>query len=74
MAYSFTQGTLSHLIELHQVACLNQSKNHTARNIFEDSDQFLESDCDEQLLIYIPFQQPVKLQSLTISSPDVGKN
>eukprot|EP01097_Dermamoeba_algensis_P003223 TRINITY_DN228_c0_g1_i1.p1 TRINITY_DN228_c0_g1~~TRINITY_DN228_c0_g1_i1.p1 ORF type:complete len:190 (+),score=37.13 TRINITY_DN228_c0_g1_i1:96-665(+) len=70
--FKAADGTLNPLIELHQVACLNQSKNNTVKNLFDNSDSFLESDCDEQLLIYIPFQQPVKIQGISVSAPDAG--
>lgn len=35
----------------------------------EDNGLYLESDADEQLLLYIPFNQVVKLHSLIIRGP-----
>lgn len=36
----------------------------------EDDSLTLESDADEQLLIYIPFTQVVKLHSMVIKGPE----
>jgi hypothetical protein len=53
---------------------LNQQEEHNVKNIFKDDDSFLESDVDEQLIISVPFNQPVKLHSLKFKVPDIGKN
>lgn len=53
---------LTSTVNLQQVECLNQSDQHTVRSIFtKGSDQYLESDCDEQLMISVQFHQPVKV-------------
>ncbi|KAI8852673.1 galactose-binding domain-like protein [Chytridium lagenaria] len=52
-----------------QVECLNQSDKHTVKSIFSKDNNYLESDCDEQLIIDIPFQQGVKLHSIRIVAP-----
>ncbi len=52
-----------------QLECLNQNDSRTVQNVFKNGDGYLESDCDEQLIINIPFNQAVKLHSLTIKAP-----
>ncbi|KAJ3106151.1 Thioredoxin-like protein 1 [Phlyctochytrium planicorne] len=42
---------LSSFITRNQVDCLNQSDKHTVKSIFTKDEQYLESDCDEQLII-----------------------
>eukprot|EP00163_Fabomonas_tropica_P002910 TRINITY_DN1236_c0_g1_i1.p2 TRINITY_DN1236_c0_g1~~TRINITY_DN1236_c0_g1_i1.p2 ORF type:complete len:143 (-),score=35.44 TRINITY_DN1236_c0_g1_i1:934-1362(-) len=37
-----------------------------------DSDVLLKSDCDEQLLLYIPFNEAVKLKDIRIKAPADG--
>ncbi|XVF06293.1 hypothetical protein REPUB_Repub06bG0034800 [Reevesia pubescens] len=61
------------------VECLNQSSSHSISNALkqgyrEDEGLNLESDADEQLLIYIPFAQVIKLHSIVImGSEEDGK-
>lgn len=52
--------------------CLNQSSDHTLANLLEDGDGYVESDCDEQLIMRFGFQQNVKLHSLRIKAPSDG--
>ncbi|RKP20337.1 thioredoxin-like protein 1, partial [Rozella allomycis CSF55] len=59
---------IKEFIDVKQVHCLNQDAKHTVHNIFK-KEGFLKSDCDEQLLINIPFLQNVKLHSIKISGP-----
>ncbi|KAL6560561.1 hypothetical protein OROGR_004120 [Orobanche gracilis] len=59
------------------VECLNQSGSHSLPNALkqdyrEDEGLYLESDADEQLLIYIPFKQVIKLHSIAIKGPEEG--
>eukprot|EP01135_Chromosphaera_perkinsii_P009807 Nk52_evm1s1906 gene=Nk52_evmTU1s1906 len=61
---------LSELVDKRQLNCLNESCDHTAVSILNEDQQFLESDCDEQLLISIPFNQPVKIHSLVFTCTD----
>ncbi|KAJ3216145.1 hypothetical protein HDU67_009872 [Dinochytrium kinnereticum] len=60
---------LLEFITQKQVVCLNQSDKHTVKSIFTKDVQYLESDCDEQIIIEIPFQQSVKLHSIRIVAP-----
>lgn len=56
-----------------QSECLNQSDDHTWEHALTPSTTtFLESDVDEQLLLFISFMQPIKLNALVIQSP--GEN
>eukprot|EP00735_Rhodelphis_limneticus_P010178 TRINITY_DN2927_c5_g3::TRINITY_DN2927_c5_g3_i6::g.4661::m.4661 TRINITY_DN2927_c5_g3::TRINITY_DN2927_c5_g3_i6::g.4661 ORF type:complete len:176 (+),score=28.58,sp/Q9SQZ9/PITH1_ARATH/40.26/1e-34,PITH/PF06201.8/2.5e-42 TRINITY_DN2927_c5_g3_i6:42-569(+) len=64
---------LSH-ISLKESECLNETKAHCFRHCIEnglrdDENVYLESDVDEQLLIYIPFIQAVKAQAISIRGP-----
>lgn len=54
-----------------QCACLNQDQKHGVKNLFQAGD-YLESDCDEQLLIFVPFQQTVKVHSLKFDATTEG--
>ncbi|XP_076048150.1 thioredoxin-like isoform X2 [Oratosquilla oratoria] len=49
--------------------CLNESDDHNYNNIFSASDDYLESDTDEQLILFVAFGQSVKLHSLRIKAP-----
>lgn len=48
--------------------CLNEQDRHNLRSLLEGTDH-LESDCDGQLLINLPFNTPLKLHSLRIKAP-----
>ncbi|XP_054707207.1 thioredoxin-like protein 1 [Uloborus diversus] len=50
--------------------CLNDSDDHPFANCLSAGDDFLESDCDEQLIMSYGFNQAVKLHSLKISAPE----
>lgn len=68
------QIDLADCIEWQSVECLNENSLHTSVNALkqgyrEDNGLYLESDADEQLLLYIPFNQVVKLHSLIIRGP-----
>jgi thioredoxin len=61
---------LTHLIFKAQCECLNQSDDHTWESVLNTSSStYLESDCDEQLILFITFNQVVKLHSLMIQGP-----
>jgi hypothetical protein len=60
---------LTPMVNQRQLDCLNQNPKSTIGNIFKKEGGVLESDCDEQLILSIPFQQPVKLHSLQIVAP-----
>lgn len=50
--------------------CLNDSDDHPFVNSLTATGGFLESDCDEQLIMSYGFNQAVKLHSLKISAPE----
>lgn len=69
------QVDLLDFIDWSGVECLNQSSSHSLANALkqgyrEDGGLNLESDADEQLLIYIPFTQVIKLHSIVIKGPE----
>ncbi|CAK7340938.1 unnamed protein product [Dovyalis caffra] len=69
------QVDLLDFVDFSGVECLNQSTSHSLSNAikqgYRDDDGLnLESDADEQLLIYIPFNQVVKLHSIIIKGPE----
>jgi thiol-disulfide isomerase/thioredoxin len=50
--------------------CLNESDEHPLKNCLKSGSAFLESDCDEQLIINLTFSQAVKLHSISIKGPN----
>ncbi|KAF1799864.1 PITH domain-containing protein [Mucor lusitanicus] len=63
---------LTEFITPNQMDALNQQEEHNVKNIFKDDDSFLQSDVDEQLIISVPFNQPVKLHSLKFKVPNIA--
>ncbi|OAY79514.1 PITH domain-containing protein At3g04780 [Ananas comosus] len=69
------QVDLVDFVDWSGVECLNQSTSHSVANALkqgyrEDDGLHLESEADEQLLIYIPFTQVIKLHSVVIKGPE----
>ncbi|XP_034950036.1 thioredoxin-like protein 1 [Chelonus insularis] len=61
---------LSSFILKGQCECLNESDDHNLEKcLTADGPGYLESDCDEQLIISITFTQAVKVHSLKIKAP-----
>ncbi|KAG5519384.1 hypothetical protein PMAC_002010 [Pneumocystis sp. 'macacae'] len=62
---------LNSLIDYRQLDCLNMDKDYPLRSIFE-KEGHLQSDVDEQLLLYIPvwmdFKSTVRIHSLILES------
>lgn len=52
-----------------QCECLNESDDHCLAHGLSSEKGYLESDCDEQLIISITFTQAVKVHSLKIKAP-----
>ncbi|XP_029435607.1 thioredoxin-like protein 1 isoform X1 [Rhinatrema bivittatum] len=53
--------------------CLNESDDHGFDNCLRKDPTYLESDCDEQLLMTVAFNQPVKLYSMKLQGPENGQ-
>ncbi|KAJ6835744.1 PITH domain-containing protein [Iris pallida] len=69
------QVDLVDFIDWRSVECLNQNSGHAYANALkqgyrEDDGLHLESDVDDQLLIYVPFTQVVKLYSVIMKGPE----
>ena len=61
---------LSSFINKSESECLNESDDHNLSGcLTSGSNTYLESDCDEQLIINLSFNQPLKLHSLKIVAP-----
>ncbi|ELT98129.1 hypothetical protein CAPTEDRAFT_160246 [Capitella teleta] len=60
---------LSSVIAKSGCECLNESDDHPLEHCLTSKGGFLESDCDEQLIISIAFSQNVKLHSLKMNGP-----
>jgi thioredoxin len=60
---------LATFIEKSSCECLNEADDHALANALTSHSGFLESDCDEQLIISVTFNQVVKLHSLRINGP-----
>lgn len=52
-----------------QCECLNESDDHTFEHCLTSEGGYLESDCDEQLIMSFTFRQAVKVHSLKIKAP-----
>ncbi|KAL6053565.1 Thioredoxin-like protein 1 [Balamuthia mandrillaris] len=60
---------LANFLDLQQCHCLNQSEEHPLRNalLSQEEEEYLESDCDPQLLLHLRFKRPVKLHRLVLA-------
>ncbi|XP_075224247.1 thioredoxin-like [Lycorma delicatula] len=52
-----------------QCEALNESDEHPLKHCLSSSEGFLESDCDEQLIMSLTFKQKIKLHSVKIKAP-----
>lgn len=61
---------LSPFITSSQCECLNESDDHPLSHCLNSqAGGYLQSDCDEQLIISIAFNQAVKIHSLKFKGP-----
>ncbi|XP_003384467.1 PREDICTED: thioredoxin-like protein 1 [Amphimedon queenslandica] len=68
------QVNINSIIDISGSECLNESDDNTFQNSLESNkDIYLESDCDEQLILSLKFTQPVKLRSLQVTAPKDGR-
>lgn len=58
---------LSTFIMKNMCECLNESDDHTLQHLFDSG--YLSSDCDEQLIISVTFNQAVKIHSIKMKAP-----
>ncbi|KAJ8656795.1 thioredoxin [Lichtheimia ornata] len=66
-------GDLTDVITGNQIDALNQQEEHNIKNVFKSDDTYLESDVDEQLIISVPFNQPVKIHSIKFKAKNVAQ-
>ncbi|KAI9144393.1 galactose-binding domain-like protein [Paraphysoderma sedebokerense] len=72
------EASLYRFIDIHNVRCLNESVPDSGKTVIKpfenrlDETKFVESDCDEQLIFYIPFTGNVKLKSIGIRGGPEG--
>jgi thioredoxin len=66
------QHILNGLIDKGRSECLNDSDEHSFYNCLSPDSAFLQSDCDEQLIMFISFSQSVRLHSLLVKASNRG--
>ncbi|XP_058816623.1 thioredoxin-like protein 1 [Topomyia yanbarensis] len=57
------------VVDKNQCECLNESNDHPMVNALSSSGGHLVSDCDEQLIISITFNQLVKISAIKFKAP-----
>ncbi len=60
---------LATFISKNNCECLNESDDHTLAHCLNPDSGYLASDCDEQLIITIAFNQAVKIHSIKMKAP-----
>merc|ERR1712079_287026 len=61
--------SLNSLLNSSGSECLNECDDHPLDNCLQDNTALLKSDCDEQLIISLAFNQVVKVHSLKLKGP-----
>ena len=65
---------LNDFVSMKESECLNECDEHPLANaLADDTATYLLSDCDEQVIITLSFQQPIKVHSLLLAGPDDGR-
>ncbi|KXN72385.1 UPF0424 family protein [Conidiobolus coronatus NRRL 28638] len=76
----FLKESLLHHIDLDRVNCFNELETGSAKKVFKpffkrlDTTDKLNSDCDPELLLFIPFTGLVKLKSIIIFGGGQGSS
>merc|ERR1719233_1092204 len=60
---------LSTFIDKAQSECLNEDDDHPYSHCLTSGGGFLQSDCDEQLILALSFNQGVKIHSIKLKAP-----
>lgn len=60
---------LNTFISKNECECLNESDDHCMVHCLTPSGGYLQSDCDDQLILSITFNQVVKIHSLKFRAP-----
>ncbi|XP_065184627.1 thioredoxin-like protein 1 [Sycon ciliatum] len=63
---------LVEMVDKEKSECLNESDDHRFTTAMHSGGGYLQSECDEQLIIFITFLQSVKIHTLQVQSPDNG--
>ncbi|KAH8302840.1 hypothetical protein KR044_011076 [Drosophila immigrans] len=63
------QMELNTFISKQECECLNESDDHNLKHALASAGGYLQSDCDEQLIMSITFNQAVKIHSLKFKAP-----
>lgn len=61
---------LNVFITKNQCECLNESDDHPLTHAFTSGGGYLQSDCDEQLILSVTFNQAVKIHSIKLKAPE----
>ena len=67
--FPFFQEDLFQYISSAQCECLNESDDHPYKHALSSGGGYLESDCDEQLILALSFNQGVKVHSIKVKAP-----
>ena len=65
----FFQMDLTSFVDKRGSECLNESDDHPYAHCLTPGGGYLESDCDEQLILALTFNQSMKIHSLKIKAP-----
>ena len=68
------QMNLYSRIDFNNSECLNESDNHPFKHCLKPNSQYLESNCDKQLIVVLAFTQNVKLHTLQFVAPPDGRS
>ncbi|XP_031638889.1 thioredoxin-like protein 1 [Contarinia nasturtii] len=61
---------LNVFITKNQCECLNEADDHPLEHAFTSGGGYLQSDCDEQLILSVTFNQAVKIHSIKLKAPE----